>query len=85
MNKLIYLGMPILEISKKIKNEFLYDFIKPKYGDKAGLCYMNTDKFVVQIKTKRIYKDTAYRVKKKDLMFKIIKLKESYQQVEIKE
>ena len=85
MNKLIYLGMPILEISKKIINEFLYDFIKPKYSDKAGLCYMNTDNFIVQIKTKRIYEDTAYGVKKKDLIFKIIKLKESHQQVEIKE
>ena len=40
-------------------NEFWYDFVKPKYGAKVKLSYMDTDSFIVQIKTDDIYKDTA--------------------------
>ena len=36
---------------------FLYDYVKPKYGEKAKLCYMDTDSFIVFIKTDDIYKD----------------------------
>ena len=39
--------------------EFWYDYVKPKYGKKAKLCYMDTDSFIVQIKTADIYKDIA--------------------------
>ena len=39
--------------------EFWYDYIKPKYGDKARLCYMDTDSFVMLIKTEDFYKDIA--------------------------
>ena len=31
--------------------EFRYDYIKTKYGQKAKLCYMDTDSFIVYIKT----------------------------------
>ena len=31
MNKLVYLGLSILEISKTLMHEFWYDYIKPKY------------------------------------------------------
>ena len=37
MNKPIYLGMSILDISKILMYEFWYDYIKPKYQDKAKL------------------------------------------------
>ena len=50
MNISIYLSMSIPDISKTMY-EFWYDYIKPKYQDKAKLCYMDTDSFVVQIKT----------------------------------
>ena len=33
MNKLVYLGLPILEISKTLMYEFWYDYMKPKYGN----------------------------------------------------
>ena len=59
MNKLIYLGMSILDISKTLMYEFWYDYIKPKYQDKAKLCYMDTDSFVIQIETKDFYEDIA--------------------------
>ena len=35
INKPIYLGQAILDISKTLMYEFWYDYIKPKYGDKA--------------------------------------------------
>ena len=59
MNKPIYLGQAILDISKTLTYEFWYDYIKPKYGDKARLCYMDTDSFVIHIKTEGFYKDIA--------------------------
>ena len=41
MNKRVYLGFSILDLSKAIKYEFWYDYVKPKYGGNAKLCYMN--------------------------------------------
>ena len=64
MNKPIYLGQAILDISKTLMYEFLYDYIKPKYGDKARLCYMDTDSSVIYIKTEDFYKDVAGDVKR---------------------
>ena len=57
MNKPIYLGQEILDASKTLMYEFWYDYIKPKYGDNVSLCYMNTDSFVMDIKTDDFYKD----------------------------
>ena len=57
MNKPAYLGMPILDTSKILMCEFWYDYIKPKYGDRAKLCYMDTDSFIPYIITKDFYKD----------------------------
>ena len=36
--------------------EFWYDYVKPKYGEKAKLCYMDRDSFIVYIKTDYIYR-----------------------------
>ena len=57
MNKPIYLGLSILEISKILMYEFWYDYIKPKHNDNVRLCYMDTDSFVMHIKTNNFYKD----------------------------
>ena len=51
MNKPVYLGLSILEISKTIMYEFWYDYIKPKYQNNTKLCYMDTDNFIIHIKT----------------------------------
>ena len=64
MNKSIYLGQAILDISKTLMYEFWYENIKPKYEDKARLCYMDTDSFVINIKTEDFYKDIANDVGK---------------------
>ena len=63
-NKLIYLGMSMLDISQTFMYEFWYNHIKPKYQDKAKLCYMDTDRFVIYIKTDEFYKYIANDVKK---------------------
>ena len=59
MNKPIYLGLSILEISKILMYAFWYDYMKPKYNDDVKLCYMDTDSFVMHIKTNDFYKDIA--------------------------
>ena len=64
LNKPIYLGQAILDISKKLMHEFWYDYIKPKYGGKAKLCYMDTDSFIMHIGTEDFYKDIANDVGK---------------------
>ena len=52
MNKPVYLGLPILELSKILMHEFWYDYVKPKHGEKEKLCYMNTDSFIAYIKNR---------------------------------
>ena len=59
MNKPVYLGMLILDISKTLMYEFWYDYIKLKYGDRAKLCYMDTDSFIIHIITEDFYEDIA--------------------------
>ena len=65
MNKPIYLGFSILEISKTLMYEFWYDYMKPKYGDNVKLCYMDTDSFIMYNKTEDFYKDIANDVEKR--------------------
>ena len=59
MNKPVYLGLSILEISKILMYEFWYDYIKPKCDNNIKLCYMDTDSFIMDIKTNDFYKDIA--------------------------
>ena len=64
MNKPIYLGLSILDISKILMYEFWYDYMKPKYGNRVKLCHMDTDSFIMSIKTNDFYKDIANDVEK---------------------
>ena len=74
MNKPIYLGMSISDISKTLMYKFWYDYIKPKYQrsctkqrctqDRAKLCYTDTESFIIHIKTEDLYKDIANDVEK---------------------
>ena len=65
MNKLVYLGLSILEISKTLMYEFWYDYTKPKYFDNVKLCYIDTDSFIMHIKTKDFDKDIVVDVEKR--------------------
>ena len=60
INKQVYLGPSILQLSKTVMCE--YDYVKPKYGDRAKLGYMDIDRFLVYIKTEDIYADIAQDV-----------------------
>ena len=59
VNKPIYLGLSILEISKTLMYEFWLDYMKPKYNDDVKLCYMDTDSFIMNIKTNDFDEDIA--------------------------
>ena len=59
MTKPVYLSLSVLEIRKILTHEFSYDYVKPKYGEKSKFCYMDTDSFIVYIKTEDIYADIA--------------------------
>ena len=60
MNKPVYLGQAILDLSKIVMYEFHYDYMIPKYGlEKLKLCYMDTDSLVYDIKTEDFYEDIA--------------------------
>ena len=65
MTKPIYLGLSISEISKILMYEFWYDYMKPKYGNNVKLCYMDTDSFIMNIKTKEFYKNIDNDVEKR--------------------
>ena len=63
MNKPVSLGLSLLDLSKTVMYEFWYHYVKPKYGENAKLCYMDTDSFIIHVKTDDIYKDIAEDVK----------------------
>ena len=64
INKPVYLGQAILDNSKTLMYEFWDDYIKPKYQEKAQLCYMDTNSFIIDIKTEDFYEDISYDVNK---------------------
>ena len=64
VKKPIYLGMSKLDNSKTLIYEFWYDYVKPKYKDKAKLCYMDTDSFVIHIFTEDFFEDIFDDVKR---------------------
>ena len=65
MNKAVYLGLSISEISKALMYKFWYNYIKPKYRNNAKLCYIYTDSFIIHIETVDFYKNIADDIKKK--------------------
>ena len=83
MNKSIYLRLSILEISKMLMYEFWYDYMKPKYGDNVKLCYIDTDSFIIHIKTKISIKILQMMLKK-DLIHQVMKSIDHYPQERIK-
>ena len=64
MNQAIYLGMSKLHISKILMYEFWCDYFKPIYQDRAKLCYMDTDSFLIHIETEDFHEDIDDDVEK---------------------
>ena len=63
MNKFVYLGIAILDITKTLMYKFWYEYIKPKYRHRAKLCYTDPDSFIIHIITEDFYKDISDDVK----------------------
>ena len=70
MNKRTYLGISILELSKILRLEFWYDYVKPKYGEKAKLCSINKENFV--------FIKTLQKMLKLDFILQIMNLIDHY-------
>ena len=56
-DKPIYVGVAVLDISKLLMYEFHYEYMKPLYGDRARLCFTDTDSFLYKIETNKAYED----------------------------
>ena len=63
MNKPVYLALSILKIIKIVLYEFWYDYVRPKYREKAKLCYMDVDSFIMYTK-KMIFIKTLQKMLK---------------------
>ena len=57
LNKPIYGGFVVLEISKLLMYQFYYNVLKRKYGDKVRLLGTDTDSLIVYIETNDVYED----------------------------
>ena len=64
MNKPIYLGVAILSLSKILMYDYCYNEMKPNYEDRIRLCYVDTDSFIMHVKTEDFHKDIADDVEK---------------------
>ena len=80
-NKPTYLGLAILSFSKIKMYEYWYDEMKPKYGDRIKLCYMDTNSFILK---QKVFINILLIMLKKRMIHQVILLKEHYQWVKIK-
>ena len=71
MNKPFYVGLSILELSKILTYEVWYDYVKPKYDEKAKLCYMDTNSFIAYIK-QMIFIKILQKMLKQDFTLQIM-------------
>ena len=55
MTKLLYLVMSILDFCKILMYKFWYDYISPKFGDRAKLSYTDTNSFIIKIKSEDFF------------------------------
>ena len=56
------MGLSKLDLSKTIMYKFWYNYVKPKYSENSKLYYMDTESFIVHVKTEDIYKDIWYKI-----------------------
>ena len=59
LNRPVYVGMSILDLSKHHMYDFYYNVLKKKYGDRCRLLYTDTDSLLIEIQTENVYADMA--------------------------
>lgn len=59
LNKPIYVGMCILDLSKYFMYDFYYNHLRKEYGDRCTLLNTDTDSLLLKIETEDIYQDMA--------------------------
>ena len=64
-NTPIYIGQAILDLSKTLMLDIHYNYIKPKYGDKAELLFTDTDSLMYSVQTEDFYRDISGDVRKR--------------------
>jgi hypothetical protein len=62
LNRPVYVGMSILDLSKLLMYDFYYNEMKKQYGDNVCLLYTDTDSLLLQIQTDDVYKDIAQHI-----------------------
>ena len=77
INKPVHLGYSVLDLGKAATYEFCYDYVKPKYGENAKLCYMDKESFIVHVKTNNIYNNIAEDVETRFCTSKYLHLKQT--------
>ena len=82
LNKPDYVGLPILELNKILMYEFWYDYVTPKYGEKAKLCYTDIDSYIVE---QTIFARILQKILKLDFILQIIHQIDRYLKKKIKE
>ena len=74
MNKPIYLGLSISDLSKTLMYEFWHDYVKTKYCRNTKLCYTDTDSLIVHVKKTIFTKEKTFtKMPKQDLTLQILK------------
>ncbi|MEW8190510.1 MAG: hypothetical protein AB2766_14525, partial [Candidatus Thiodiazotropha endolucinida] len=59
LNRPVYVGMSILDLSKHLMYDFYYNQLKTQYGESCQLLYTDTDSLLLEIETEDVYKDMA--------------------------
>ena len=72
MNKLVYLGLSILKLHKILIYEFWYDYVKPKYCEKAKFFSLDADSFIVYIQKQMIFIEILQKMLKQVLILQIM-------------
>ena len=72
INKFVQLSLSILDLSETVMYKFWYVYVKPKHGENAKLSYMDTDTFIVHVKTEDAYKETFQKILKQELTLEIL-------------
>jgi hypothetical protein len=56
-NKPIYAGFCVLEMSKWVMYDFVYNYLKPKWGERVEIIQTDTDGLMLMVKTEDFYED----------------------------